>query len=329
MEKPLSDARSLLSTLTFNVEAYMNRQLLMVLVVILLASYLSGCSSPPTKFVRLNNADSKIVVQDKTLDQVPLRVAVSSILSPKETLTVYQPLIDYLEVKLGYPVILLQRKTYKEVNDLLQVGGADVAFVCSGGYAAGHQSFGMELLAIPTIKDKRVYQSYIITNQATPGESIEDLRGRSFAFTDPMSFSGRIAPVYMLESRRIDSHTFFGRTFFTYSHDNAIRAVAEGIVDAAAVDSIIFDHAVQREPNLATKIKIIDQSIFVGSPPVVVNPALNTAIKQRVQTIILAMNEDENGQKALQALSYDKFIAPDDQDYAQLKSIWLSTKEKL
>lgn len=307
----------------------MNRKPLMILLIILISIFLSACSSPPTKFVRLSNADSQIVVKDKTPDQVPLRVAVSSILSPKETLTVYQPLIDYLEVKLGYPVILLQRKTYKEVNDLLQVGGADVAFVCSGGYAAGYQSFGMELLAIPIVRNEHVYQSYIITNRTTPGDSIVDLRGRSFAFTDPMSFSGRIASVYMLESQGIDSHTFFGRTFFTYSHDNAIRSVAEGIVDGAAVDSMIFDHAVQKEPNLAAKTKIIDKSIFVGNPPVVVNPALDAALKQRVQMLILAMHEDAFGQKALHALSYDKFITPDDQDYAKLKSIWLSLKEKL
>lgn len=307
----------------------MNRKLLTTLLIILIGIYLSGCSSTPAKVVRLNNADSQIVVKDKTPDQVPLRVAVSSILSPKETLTVYQPLIDYLEIKLGYPVTLLQRKTYKEVNDLVQSDGADVAFVCSGGYAAGHQSFGMELLAIPLVKNEHVYQSYIITNQAASGNSIIDLRGRSFAFTDPMSFSGRIAPVYMLESQGIDSTTFFGRTFFTYSHDNAIRAVAEGIVDAAAVDSMIFDHAVQREPSLAAKIKIIDKSLLVGNPPVVVNPNLDAILKKRLQMLILTMHEDAKGQKALQALSYDKFLPPDDQDYAKLELIWLSIKEKL
>ena len=307
----------------------MNRKLLATLLLILLSVYLSGCSSTPAKVVRFNNADSQPPIKDKTPDQVPLRVAVSSILSPKETLTVYQPLIDYLEIKLGYPVTLLQRKTYKEVNDLLQAGGADVAFVCSGGYAAGYQSFGMELLAIPLVRNEHVYQSYIITNQAASGNSIIDLRGLSFAFTDPMSFSGRIAPVHMIESQGIDSKTFFGRTFFTYSHDNAIRAVAEGIVEAAAVDSMIFDHAVQKEPNLAAKIKIIDKSLFVGNPPVVVNPDLDAILKKRVQLLILTMHEDANGQQALKALSYDKFLPPDDQEYVKLKSIWLSVKEKL
>jgi len=305
------------------------RKLVMAIVLILTGVYLSGCSSSPTKIVHLNNIDSQVIVKDKMPDPVPLRVAVSSILSPKETMTVYQPLIDYLEVKLGYPVILLQRKSYREVNDLLQVGAADVAFVCSGGYAAGNESFSMELLAIPTVNNESVYQSYIITDQKTKGDSILDLRGRSFAFTDPMSFSGRIAPVYMLESQGIDSATFFGRTFYTYSHDNAIRAVAEGIADAAAVDSIVFDHTIKSDPNLATKIKIIDKSIRVGIPPVVVNPFLDAALKQRVQTLLLTMNEDEKGQKALQALAYDKFITPTETDYTRLKLIWLSTKEKL
>ena len=305
------------------------RKVMMAMLLILIGVYLNGCSSPPTKVVHLNNVDSQAIVKDKMPDPVPLRVAVSSILSPKETLTVYQPLLDYLEAKLGHPVILLQRKTYKEVNDLLQVGSADVAFVCSGGYVAGNRSFGMELLVMPIVKDERVYQSYIITKQNINANSILDLRGRSFAFTDPMSFSGRIAPVYMLESQGIDSNAFFGRTFYTYSHDNAIRAVAEGIADAAAVDSIVFDHAIKGDPNITTKIKVIDKSIYVGIPPVVVNPALDATLKHRVQMLLLAMNENEQGQKALRALSYDKFVTPEDQDYAKLKSLWLSTKEKL
>ncbi len=306
----------------------MAKKLFIAATLLVVALVLNGCSPGPAKTVSLHKTDANTAVKDKSAGKVPLRVAVSSILSPKETLTVYQPAVEYMEDKLGHPVVLLQRKTYKEVNDLVQSGGADVAFVCSGGYVAGNATFGMELLALPEVKGDTRYQSYIIARNRE-AKSILDLRGRSFAFTDPMSFSGRIAPVHMLISQGVDSDRFFSRTFFTFSHDNAIRAVADGIADAAAVDSMIFDRAVEMEPDLGKRVYIIDKSLRVGNPPVVVNPAIDTGLKQRLRDVLLAMHGDEKGRKALKALTYDKFVMADDNYYAELKTLWRSTREKL
>jgi phosphonate transport system substrate-binding protein len=66
--------------------------------------------------------------------------------------------------------------------------------------------------------------------------------------------------------------TFFARTFFTYSHDNAIYAVADGVADGAAVDSLIYEFALLRDPDLANRVRIIHQSPPFGIPPVVVGP---------------------------------------------------------
>lgn len=308
----------------------MKRVVIFCMVFLFLIS-LSGCfPNHAARQVRLNSTEEPPkTAAPKQQMQTPLRVAVSSILSPRETLTVYQPLLEYLEIKLASPVVLLQRKTYKEVNELLQNGGADVAFVCSGGYAAGSQTFGMELLAMPQVQGKRTYQSFIIAKQEVKATSIADLNGRSFAFTDPMSFSGRIAPVYMLLSQGIEGDQFFSRTFFTYSHDNAIKAVYDGIVDAAAVDSMIFEQAAAVTPAILQKVKIVDKSMLVGNPPVVVNAAVNRDLKERLRYLLLTMHDDEAGKKSLAALKYDRFTAPEDEYYAGLKPIWLSIKEKL
>jgi len=256
-------------------------------------------------------------------------VAVSSILSLKETLTVYQPLLNYLETKLNTPVVLLQRRTYKEVNDLIEHSQTDMAFVCSGGYVAGSQSLSMELLAVPMVHDKTVYCSYIIANIKLGAKSIGDLKSNSFAFTDPMSFSGRIAPVYMLTEKGINADSFFGRSFFTYSHDNSIGSVNDGIVDAAAVDSLIFDQAVKKNPQLLERVKIIDKSLYVGNPPVVVNPSLNKELKEKLRGLLLTMHEDDAGKKALAVLNYSKFVYPDEKAYTKLKTIWPTVKEKI
>lgn len=300
-------------------------------VLFLMAGIVGGCAGiAPPKQVRLHNTEqSGDITNSRKNSEMPLRVAVSSILSPRETLTVYQPLLEYLEAKLGQQVVLLQRKTYKEVNELLSTGNADMAFVCSGNYAAGSLQFGMELLVVPQVNGQHTYQSYIIAGKDIQAKSLAELQGRSFAFTDPLSFSGRIAPVYMIVSQGLNIEHFFGRTFFTYSHDNSIKAVNDGIVDAAAVDSMIFDQTVAQNPNLVNTIKIIDRSIVVGTPPVVVNPRLQEAQKERLRQLLLSIHEDPSGQKALVALHYDQFVTPEETRYTVLKQMWLTVQEKL
>lgn len=298
------------------------------LIVFLLVT--AGCAQSTQKQVRLSDTDPSIVtLNQKKTDITPLRIAVSSILSPKETLTVYQPLLDYLENELKKPVVLLQRRTYKEVNDILENGTADVAFVCSGGYVAGSQMSGMELLAQPEVKGKRVYQSYIIAAVNSPANNITELQGKTFAFTDPMSFSGRIAPVYMLMSKGLDSDSFFSRTFFTYSHDNAIQAVADGIADAAAIDSMIYENAVEKKPQLAKRVKVIDRSLVVGNPPVVASAHTDPILKARLQKLLLSMSEAEAGRAVLNSLMYDRFVQPEEETYTELKTVWVSVRGKL
>lgn len=301
----------------------------LLLIVTMITTFLLGCGSSKVPEVNLSKVESQVVTKTQTTDKQPIRVAISSIVSPKETLTIYQPLLDYLEAKLNNPVVLLQRKTYKEVNELVQHDQADVAFVCSGGYVAGKYTFGMQLLAMPEVNGSATYQSFIITNAKSEANSIVDLVGRSFAFTDPMSFSGRIAPVHMLSEQRQDPAHFFGRTFFTYSHDNAIKAVDDGIADAAAVDSLIYHQAIAQNPLLGKRLKIVDKSLLVGTPPVVVNATLELSMRDKVQDALLRMSDTPEGKNALASLKYDRFVKPDEAAYNSLSSIWWAVKDKL
>lgn len=45
-------------------------------------------------------------------------MAVTAMISPAETLTYYKALLTYLAGKLEYEVRLIQRRTYREVNEL-------------------------------------------------------------------------------------------------------------------------------------------------------------------------------------------------------------------
>jgi phosphonate transport system substrate-binding protein len=129
-----------------------------------------------------------------------LRVAVAAMVSPKETFIHYKELLDYIGEKLNHKVELVQRKTYSEINELLGRGEIDLAFLCSGPYALEKDKYGLELLATPEIGGSHTYRAYLIVNEKSPFKNLEDLRGKTFAFTDPDSNTGKLVPTdWLLE----------------------------------------------------------------------------------------------------------------------------------
>ncbi len=253
---------------------------------------------------------------------VPLRLAVAAIFSPKGTMQSYSGLAAYLEGKLDRPVELIQRRTYAEVNDLIEQGKIDLAFVCTSAYVAGHDDFGMELLAAPEVEGEQVYYSELIVPAASPAQTIADLRGKVFAFTDPMSHSGRVYPTYLLwQQLHTTPEDFFSRTFFTYSHDKAIEAVAAGIADGAAVDSMVLKYALARDPQLKDKVKVIHRSPAFGIPPVVAPPQLSPRLKAELRQILLDMPNDPAGRQVLADLGFDRFTILDDAAYNTARQV--------
>jgi phosphonate transport system substrate-binding protein len=246
---------------------------------------------------------------------------VAAIISPKGTVASYQPLLDYLSRRLGRPVELIQRRTYAEVNDLIRRNEVDLAFVCTRAYVQGRREFGMELLAIPQVHGQTVYHSVVIVRADFPAQRFEDLRGAVFAFTDPLSNTGYLYPNVLLKRLGESPDAFFRRTFFTYSHDHAIYAVAEGVADAAAVDNLVLDYALARDPSLQDRLRIIHTSPAFGMPPVVVGPGVRPQIKALLQEILLSMAHDPEGRRALQALEVDRFVLGRDEDYELIRTL--------
>lgn len=293
-------------------------QILMLLLAILVA----GCAgSAQYKKVSLNPGAQDVPATPYQPGKTALRVAIAGVISPKETLRTYNQLLDYLGDKLDLPIQLVQRATYAEINELLRSGNVDLAFVCSEAYVLGNRDFGMEMLVAPEVRGEALYYSYIIVPLDSAVRQVQDLRGKTFAFTDPLSNSGRLAPTYLLFQMGETPESFFSKYVFTYSHDNSIKAVAEKLVDAAAVDSLVYDYTIAKSPEYSRKTRIIWKSPPYGSPPVVVHPALNAQFKSQMRGILLRMNEDEVGKAILQDLMIDRFVVPDDLAYEPIRQM--------
>lgn len=256
-----------------------------------------------------------------------LRIGVSAIISPEETMAYYQEMFDYLSLKMGVPVRLIQRKTYQEINDLVRKNSVDAAFVCSLAYVEGNDQFGMELLAVPVVRDEPYYYSYIIVPKYSNINSLYELKGKTFAFSDPLSNSGKLSPEYMIARMGENPETFFSMTFFTYSHDKSIQAVAEKMVDGAAVDSLVWDYKNATDARVTSRTRIINKSMPFGIPPVVVSKDIDPALKEKLQKTLLQMHEDKRGSEILDNIMIDRFSKVNDSLYDSIREMRAVVKD--
>ncbi|MCP5371250.1 MAG: phosphate/phosphite/phosphonate ABC transporter substrate-binding protein [Hyphomicrobiales bacterium] len=250
-----------------------------------------------------------------------LRVAIAAMISPETTKEYYGDLMREIGKRLGRRTVFLQRKTYAEVNHLLEKKEVDLAFVCAGPYVDGNQRFGMEILAVPVVDGKSTYRSLTIVHRDSDIRTFDDLKGRRFAFTDPDSNTGHLVPRYVLAQRGATPETFFSETFFTNSHDNSIRAVALGLADGASVDSLVWKFMRDSDSQIAGLTRVVQESPRYGIPPVVVHPSLAADTKQQLRETFLNLAQDKKVAPLLKKLRIDRFVAGQDGAYDTVRDM--------
>lgn len=304
-------------------DAYMRTYVVLGIVIALLLGVGVGVyaiTQQRSEVVKEVDLSEKLPEAEAKNDDV-IKIAVSALISPKQTLSVYNEIFDYIGEKLGKRVELVQRKTYAEVNDLIKNQEVAAGFICSGPYVTGHDDFGMELLAAPRMYGDTIYYSYLVVNKESDITGMRDLRGKTFAFTDPNSNSGKIAPTYTLYQMGETPDSYFGKYTYSGGHDNSIEMVGKKIVDAVAVDHLIYRYLEKNDPNFVKNTKVVEQYGPFGIPPIAVHPSLDPELKTKLQNILLTMHEDPRGKHLLDEIMIEKFVTVDDALYDSVREM--------
>lgn len=253
--------------------------------------------------------------------QEPVRIGVSSMITPVDTVKYYQEIIDYIGGRIGQPVQMVHRRTYDEMDRLLERGEVKIAFICSAPYVKDREKFGVELLVAPSVNGNPKYHSYVIVHVDSPIKAFPELKGKAFAFTDPKSNSGKIYPTYLLKTMGYAPEGFFGKFLYSYSHNKSVEMVAKKIVDGAAVESIVYEYMRKTGSPYARQTRIIKRSPPYGIPPVVVVKGADPTLKKKVKDAFLNMRKTERGKAILDAMMIDGFVEVPDSNYDGIREM--------
>ncbi|MBF0537440.1 MAG: phosphate/phosphite/phosphonate ABC transporter substrate-binding protein [Nitrospirae bacterium] len=250
-----------------------------------------------------------------------VKIGVASMTTPVETVKYYQDIIDYIGEQIKQPVQMVYRKTYGEMDSLLEKGEVEIAFICSAPYVRNWDRFGVELLVAPSVNGSSMYHSYIIVHKDSPYISFTELRGKIVAFTDPKSNSGTLYPTYLLKTMGHTPNGFFKRVIYSYSHNKSVEMVAKKIVDGAAVESIIYEYMLKTGDPYVKQVKIIKRSPPFGIPPVVVTRGIDPELRKKVRDAFLNMQHTVKGKAILGAMMIDGFAEVPDSNYDTVRTM--------
>jgi len=137
-------------------------------------------------------------------------------------------------------------------------------------------------------------------------------------------------PTYMLAKMGETPDTFFKKYIFTKKHDLSIKAVAQKVVDGAAVDSLIWEYENRTKPEFTSQTKIIERSPPYGIPPVVVRKGLDPKLKEQVRQVFLNAHQDEKGAGILKGMMIDRFVPIQDSAYNSIREMqdWIAAQSK-
>jgi phosphonate transport system substrate-binding protein len=179
-------------------------------------------------FVRANDWRSKFST---------LNFGVVSSENEADRIVRYKTFVAYMERNLLVPLKMHQAADYAGTIEALKARKLEFARFGPAAYAQAWLITGgkVELIVVETDSDGLVgYHAVVVVKADSPYKSLEDLKGKSFAYADPNSTSGFVAPSFFLREDGINPETFFGRTGFSGSHENSILALLNGTYDAGA-----------------------------------------------------------------------------------------------
>jgi len=251
----------------------------------------------------------------------PIKIGVVSMITPVDTVKYYQDTIDYMADKLGMKVEMVFRKTYDEMDKMLEKGEVDAAFICSAPYVEDKRKFGAELLVVPQVDNTVFYKSYIIVHKDSNIINFKGLKGKTFAFTDPKSNSGRLYPVYRLAKEGHKPEDYFKKYIYSYSHNKSVEFVAKKVVDGAAVENLIYHYMDKKGSPYVRQTRIIEKSPDFGIPPMVTTPNVSTFLKEKIKEVLVRMHEDRTGRKILSEMLIERFMAASDSNYDSVRAM--------
>jgi phosphonate transport system substrate-binding protein len=282
--------------------------------ILFLAAFLMGISSWVPGLAQKQNWPKELVIAE-----VPVE-------SAADYEARYAPFLDYLKQKLGIPVRLFVASDYTAVMVSQAQGQTHVAFYGPGSYIDAIEKANAPIEAFvkeDSLRSGTVYHSLILSKKGSGIKTLEDAKGKDFAFVDPESTSGFKVPMaYFCLEAKIKPKEYFKRVVFAGTHESVILGIAQGTIPVG----VTWDTGISIATNKGQIKGIEDFEVIWRSDPIPSSPwayrkDLPEDLKEALRTVYLEYENTPEGQKWLEARGLKGFEPASDADYDPFRKV--------
>jgi phosphonate transport system substrate-binding protein len=181
--------------------------------------------------------------------QQTLRVSAIPDESPTELLRKFRPLGAHLEKELGRKVSWTPVNDYPAVVEGLAAKRIDLAWLGGFTFVQARLRTGNAIPIVQRVEDEKFLSKYIVPANSM-AKSLQDLKGKTFAFGSPASTSGHLMPRFFLMKEGIHPDRDFSRVAFSGAHDATVAFVASGRAGAGVLNASVWEKLLERgDPN--------------------------------------------------------------------------------
>jgi phosphonate transport system substrate-binding protein len=238
----------------------------------------------------------------------------------------------FMEKETGFFVKNAVPTSYIAVVEAFGSKRADVAVMNSFGYLMAHDKYAAEARLTTIRNGTNYYRGQIMTHVDSGIKKLEDINGRTFAFTDSASLTGYLFPLAMLKDKNINPKN----SMFAMKHDNVVTMIYQKQVDAGAAFYATPDEkgnirdsrarVKTQFPDVESKVISLALTEKVRNDPFVFRKDMPEKIKVKIINAIKKCFATEQGIKIFQNIyDFSGVVDTTDKDYDGLRKMLKKT----
>jgi phosphonate transport system substrate-binding protein len=246
-----------------------------------------------------------------------LRLAMIPSTDPGRIVRESQPLVNYLQKETRARVELVVPTNYAAVVEAIANDRVDIAYLGGFTFVQASRRAGVQPL-VQRERDQN-FHSVFITQPGSRINTLADLKGHSFAFGDVNSTSGHLMPAYYMRAANLDPNAL-AKTLYTGGHDSTALAVANGKVDAGAMDELVFASMMKSGKITANQVKVFYTTPAFFDYVWAARKTLDPKLSDGFAAAFLKLDASKPESKAiLDLLNATKYVRAEDASYEKLR----------
>jgi phosphonate transport system substrate-binding protein len=232
----------------------------------------------------------------------------------------FRPLSSYLERELDTPVVMELSSDFDSFIVNLQQRRYDLVHLNPFDYVSAHDDLAYDALVQNEEFGEKTIRGAIYVRQDSGIQQLSDLKGKKILFGGGANaMMSYIAPTYLLQQAGLRKEDY--EASYAINPPNAVLATFLRRADAAGASEVV-----RRLPVVTSKIDVSQLEVIAVSQPLphlpwAVKREMPAALKERLQTLLINLNQSEEGREILKQAHISAFHPVTDRDYDAHRTI--------